>query len=91
MAKAERVVQKELKRLGWREKEFTAQRKGDPENVRLAMLLRQNTTMTIDWIADRFTHGDARAFIASVVLGRQNEAEAERKKMKVTIQYQLIT
>ena len=52
MAKAERVVQKELKRLRWREKELAGQRKGDPEKVRLAILLRQNTTMTIAWIAD---------------------------------------
>ena len=31
------------------------------------------------------TDGDARPFIASVVLGRQNEAETQRKKVKVTI------
>ena len=31
------------------------------------------------------TDGDARAFIASVVLARQNEAETQRKKVKVTI------
>jgi len=57
MAKAERVVQKELKGLGWGEKELAAQRKGDPEKVRLAMRLRQNTTMTIGWIADRLQMG----------------------------------
>src|SRR6266699_222839 len=39
MAKAERVVQKEFKRLGWGEKELSAQRKGNPEKVRLARLL----------------------------------------------------
>jgi len=57
MAKAERVVQKELKRLGWREKELTARRKGDPKKLRLAMLLRQNTTMTTGWIAERLQMG----------------------------------
>ena len=57
MAKAERVVQKELKRLGWREKELAGQRKGDPKKVRLAMFLRRNTTMTIGWIADRLQMG----------------------------------
>ena len=42
-----------------------------------ALFVRRRTKAVID--------GDARAFIASVVLGRQNEAETERKKKKLTI------
>ena len=58
-AQAERVVKSELKRLGWREGELGKRRKGDPETVRLARFLRENTTMTLSKIAERLQMGAA--------------------------------
>src|SRR6266567_6104769 len=55
--KAERLVKEELKKLGWQGKELALRRKGDPEKLRLARLLRQNTTMTVSWIAKRLQMG----------------------------------
>ena len=56
-AKAERLVQEELKRLRWREEELGRRRKGDPGKVRIARRLRQETTMTLAWIAHRLNMG----------------------------------
>lgn len=56
-AKAERLVREELATLGWDEGELTRRRKGDPEKVRIARRLRQETTMTLAWIAQRLGMG----------------------------------
>jgi hypothetical protein len=55
--KAERIVVRELKRLGWAEADLESRRKGDPGKVRLARQLRQETTMTLKWIAERLKMG----------------------------------
>jgi len=55
--KAERIVTQELRKLGWAEADPAAQRKGDRRKVRLARRLRQETTMTLRWIADRLKMG----------------------------------
>ena len=55
--KAGRLVKQELRKLSWPEKELTVRRKGDPEKLRLAQLLRRNTTMTVSWIAKRLHMG----------------------------------
>ena len=56
-AKAERLVREELKRLRWKEADLAEQRKGDPGKVRIARRLRQETTMTLAWIARRLNMG----------------------------------
>jgi len=50
---AEDMVQKGLWRLGWRESDLEAKPKGDPEKLKLAVRLRAETTVTIQWIAQR--------------------------------------
>lgn len=59
-AKAERLLAKELARLGWAEADLALRRKGDRLKVSLAAKLRAQTTMTLEWIANRLqmgTHG----------------------------------
>src|SRR3954469_189917 len=56
-ARAERILKRELKRMGWREKELGVRRKGDPGKVRLAQHLRTETTMSLAWIAERLQMG----------------------------------
>jgi hypothetical protein len=56
-AKAERLVREELSRLGWRERDLEAQRKGAPEKVAIGSRLRKETTMTLAWIAQRLQMG----------------------------------
>ena len=56
-AKAERLVREELAKLGWQEADLAERRKGDPGKVRIARRLRQETTMTLAWIARRLQMG----------------------------------
>jgi REP element-mobilizing transposase RayT len=56
-AKAERLVNEELKRAGWLEKVLATLPKGDPGKVKIALRLRKETTMTTAWIAARLCMG----------------------------------
>jgi hypothetical protein len=54
---AERLIGDELKREGLSEQELKERRKGDPLKVSLAMKLRAETTVTVEWIAARLEMG----------------------------------
>lgn len=56
-ARAERLVQAELERLGWTAATLVQRPKGDPAKVRLAQRLRQETLVTLAWIARRLEMG----------------------------------
>ena len=64
--KAERIIREGLKELGWREKELDERRKGDKGKVRMARRLRQETTMTLAWIAKRLKMG-SRTYVENLV------------------------
>lgn len=55
--KAERIVAEGLRKLKWTEKDLETRRKGDPGKVRIARRLRQETTVTLKWIAQRLRMG----------------------------------
>ena len=55
--KGQRIVGEEMKRLEWKEIELQRRRKGDPEKVGIACRLRQESTMTLKWIAERLKMG----------------------------------
>jgi putative transposase len=55
--KAERIISEELKRRKWTEKELREGRKGDPEKVKIAQRLREETVQTVAWIAGRLHLG----------------------------------
>ena len=55
--KAQRLIEEELKKLRWREEQLLHLRKGDPKKVKIALRLRQETTMTLAWIARRLDMG----------------------------------
>ena len=56
-AKAERILAKELKRRKWTATTLEARRKGDPGKLAIARRLREETTMTLAWIAERLKMG----------------------------------
>ena len=56
-AKAERIVMQELERLKWSASDLEEQRKGDERKLRIARRLREETTMTLTWIAERLRMG----------------------------------
>jgi hypothetical protein len=55
--KARHRIQEELKKLGWTEARLCERPKGDPEKLRVARALRQETTMTLGWIAQALYMG----------------------------------
>jgi hypothetical protein len=55
--KTERIVGQELLALSWSALELERRGKGDPAKVRIAARLRNETTMTLDWIAERLRMG----------------------------------
>jgi REP element-mobilizing transposase RayT len=56
-AMAEQIIAEELKRRRWNETALKRRLKGDPAKVKLAARLRAETTMTVDWIAQRLGMG----------------------------------
>jgi hypothetical protein len=57
LQKAERIVKEEIERLGWDEDQLRARRKGHRSKVMRARRLRQETTMSLKWIAARLQMG----------------------------------
>src|SRR5262249_7746641 len=57
LAKAERIATGELQALGWTDLDLKGRRKGDAYKVRIAARLRRETTMTLEWIAQRLCMG----------------------------------
>src|SRR5688572_16419140 len=51
--KGERLIREGLKKLRWKESDLLTRRKGDPAKVKIAMKLREETTLTLKWIAER--------------------------------------
>jgi hypothetical protein len=56
-AKAQRIVAEELKRIAWEEADLVKHRKGHGRKVKIAHRLRQETSMTLKWIANRLNMG----------------------------------
>jgi putative transposase len=56
---AERLVREELRQAGWGDGELKHRRKGDPTKARIARRLREETTMTLAWIASRLEMGSS--------------------------------
>ena len=54
---AGQLLAEELKRRGWTAADLTQRRKGDPEKLQIARRLRQETTMTLRWIAGQLDMG----------------------------------
>jgi hypothetical protein len=59
MASHFHLVVEELKRRRWTASELAQRRKGDGQRLQMARRLRQETTMTLNWIAKRLNMGAA--------------------------------
>jgi hypothetical protein len=58
--KAERIIAAELKGLGWHARDLASRRKSDPDKLAMKIQLRQQTTLSIKWIADRLHLGTSK-------------------------------
>jgi hypothetical protein len=55
--KANRVIAEELARLGWQESKLASRRQAHPDKLAVALRLRNETTLSIKWIAARVRIG----------------------------------
>jgi hypothetical protein len=55
--KAEEIVREEMRKAGWREKDLERMRKGDAGKVAMARRVREETTVSLKWIASRLRMG----------------------------------
>jgi hypothetical protein len=62
--------------LGWGEDELGRRRKGDPEKVRMALHLRRETTMTVEWIARELQMG-TRTHVTHLLCWQGGKAEGD--------------
>jgi hypothetical protein len=79
-AKAQRIAQEELDALGWGEQDLHGCRKSDPQKVRIAARLRRETTMTLEWVANRLCKG-APTHVASLLQRRNQEGRNSVEKL----------
>ena len=78
-AKAERIVAEELKGRGWKWEDLVTQREGDAEKVAMAVRLRRETTMTLEWVAARLQMGEDSPG-ALALLGEAEGRKGSRRK-----------
>jgi len=57
--RAERIVREELKARRWKEGDLAKRTKGDVGKVKIAGRLREETLVTVKWIAERLKMGTA--------------------------------
>jgi putative transposase len=79
--KAERLVGAEIKKLGWREAGLVSRPKGDPDKVRMALRLRQETTMTLAWVAQRL-HMGTKTHLAHLLYWRERDKTKKPRKRR---------
>lgn len=70
------IAQEELQALGWGAQDLQGRRKSDPQKVRIAARLRRETTMTLEWIADRLRMGAA-THVACLLHRQQKKVSSE--------------
>ena len=60
--------------LHWSAEQLRGRRKSDPQKIRVAARLRRETTMTLEWIADRLCMGAA-THVASLLHRQSQKAQ----------------
>ena len=57
MEKAQRLISEKLSAIGWDRARLRKERKGDPMKIRIAREIRDQSTMTMKWIAAELSIG----------------------------------
>src|ERR1035438_3435462 len=75
--KANRILSEELSRRGWTESDLAARRRSDPDKLAIAVRLRNETTLPVQWVAARVQIGTAKG--AKAVLHRSGRGQHQHK------------
>jgi len=82
--KAGRIIEEELRRLGWPESGLAERRKTDPGKLALAARLRRETALPLKWIAARVRLGTSKSANANLHRWMQAHPEPARKPPSAT-------
>ncbi|MGV3773414.1 MAG: transposase [Verrucomicrobiales bacterium] len=80
-SRARRLLGEALKAAGLRARELQDMPKGDPRKVEIAAQLRQQTTMTLQWIANALRMGSW-SYLHNLLAGRQKTINLKRGNNK---------
>ena len=72
---AERIILEELAERRWAPGELRRRAKGDLEKVKIAQRLREETTMTLGWVAERLVMGSVGYLNNRLYLWRHHQLE----------------
>ena len=78
LAKAERIIAHELKRMKWKPEQLTQRAKTDTDKLAIAARLRKETTLTVPQIARRLEMGSWKSLRNQLYLLRKREAKENR-------------
>jgi len=76
-AHAQELLEKELEKRGWTEHELMKRRKGDAEKLKMAWRLRQETTMTLKWIAKKL-HMGSWTYLSNCLAKKRKDAQKNK-------------
>jgi putative transposase len=82
--KANRILLEELRQHDWQEEHLEQARKGDSRKVEIARRLRNETTMTLDWIARRLRMG-TRGHLAHLLYWRARREQESNTRSRSRI------
>jgi putative transposase len=71
------LLQKKLRARGWEEADLAQRPKGDPEKVDIAWRLRQETTMTLKWIAQKLYMGSW-TYLSNLLAVKRKKSEKSK-------------
>ena len=77
--KAERLVKAALREQGWKESDLAKRPKGDRAKVKIALQLREQSVMTLEWIAQRLQMG-TRTYLNHLLYWQRRQGTREMKR-----------
>lgn len=75
LAKGERIIAEELQRLHWNQADLLVRLKGDPAKMEIARRLREETTLTVNWISARLHLGTPKSARSRIQKWERNDPQ----------------
>jgi REP element-mobilizing transposase RayT len=85
LARADRIIAEELRRLGWTESELAARPKSDPNKLGIGARLRKETTLTIKSIAAKAHLGTAKSANARLHGWMRNQSDVNLPQSQLSL------
>ena len=82
-SKGERIIQEELKRLKWQQKELSQRAKSDSAKLAITARLRRETTLTLSWIAAWLQAGTWKSLNAKLHRWRKINDPHEKNRFRL--------